>query len=315
MGKIIGAGLKGFTSLLYLLAFCAAGIIIGIWSYFLAKLSYHDLVRSIICDKKKSLANIVQLINKQTKAIEGMAGGAVIYTFFAMLMTCCLGGRSFFAILGLLGDLLIMGCFIAIAVLDRAGAGRRTGNVATPIGNGLSNTTGVAGTNLGLAARLNTVVFSCAVAGAGLMLFTLLLNLLQWINHRKEKSFGPSPDNDYTSGRGKKGGFFARRSKKNNVEPFAEKDVESVGVIPATGLTHVDRHAVRNDMRPSYDTEATVANTGDNAPTKYETPVPQVPAPIIHTSGLPVTTTHYTTPAIYDPEYNPTGSRGTNLNF
>lgn len=46
MGKVVGAGLKSVTSILYLLAFCVSGIIIGIWSFFLAKLSYHDLVCS-----------------------------------------------------------------------------------------------------------------------------------------------------------------------------------------------------------------------------------------------------------------------------
>lgn len=224
-----------------------------------------------------------------------------------MLMTCCLGGRSFFAILGLIGDLLIMGAFIAIAVLDRAGAHARTGNVATPIGNGLASTTGPAGTNLGFAARLNTAVFSCAVAGAGLMLLTFLMNIFQWINHRKEKSYGPSPDNDYTSGRGKKGGLFSRRAKP---EPYIEKDVETAGVIPATGLTNVERHNVRNDMRPSYDTEATLGHA-EPPMTKYEPPVPQVP---VETTPA-VITTHYTTAGRYEPDYNPTGNKGSNLQF
>ena len=42
--KFLGGGLRLFTSMLYFLSFCAAGIILGIFSYFLAKLHLHHQV-------------------------------------------------------------------------------------------------------------------------------------------------------------------------------------------------------------------------------------------------------------------------------
>jgi hypothetical protein len=243
-----------------------------------------------------------------------MAGVAVIYTGLAMLMVCCLGGKTFAAILGLLGDALICAAFVAIAVLDRSGSGRRTGAVNTPVGAGQSGTTSAAGTNLGLAAKLNTTSFACAIGGAGLMAIAFLMQLAMWRNHKKEAAYGPGPDNDYTSGR-KRGGFFNKK-KNNDVEQPFTHEKEAVAV-PVIGATAADRHAHRNDMRPSHDTAYTGTTMGlnDNAPTKYEqeVPVPQTanynqsPA-----SGI-VSTSHYTTPGVYDPTYNPeTGT--SNLN-
>lgn len=54
--------------------------------------------------------------------MEGLSGAAVIYTAFALILTCFLGGIAFFAFMGLLLDILFCGAFIAIAVLARGGA-------------------------------------------------------------------------------------------------------------------------------------------------------------------------------------------------
>jgi hypothetical protein len=277
--KLVGGGLRLFSALVYSLAFCAAAIILGIFSYFLAKLHYHNLG-----------------ISKDWQAVEGMAGVAVIYLAFAMTLTLCLGGKTFFALLGLLMDLLICGAFIAIAILDRSGSTQRSGFVRNPLGAGQSNTTGVAGTNLGLASRLNTTSFACAIAGAGLMAIAFLMQLAMWRHHKKEKAFGPSPDNDYTSG-SKKGGLFARK-KRNDVEQptYIEKETP-VPVIPA--------HTTRDAIRPSHDTQSTYVQT-DNNPSKYDNvPLPTTTGPNI------VSTTHYTTPARYDPNYVPANANGT----
>ena len=61
------------------------------------------------------------------KAVEGMSGGAVIYTGFAVILVCFLGGITFFTLLGVLLDLLFCAAFVAIAVLARAGAKTCTG--------------------------------------------------------------------------------------------------------------------------------------------------------------------------------------------
>lgn len=59
-------------------------VIVGIYSYFLATLSTHDA----------SIATY-------TKAVEGIAGAGVLYTIFALVLTVCLGGKAFFAFIGI----------------------------------------------------------------------------------------------------------------------------------------------------------------------------------------------------------------------
>jgi|SRR5687768_16973754 hypothetical protein len=43
------------------------------------------------------------------------------YSFVAMLLTCCLAGLSFFALLGAIIDLFLFAAMIAVAVLNRDG--------------------------------------------------------------------------------------------------------------------------------------------------------------------------------------------------
>jgi len=87
-------------------------------------------------------------------------------------------------------------------------------------------------------------------------------------HHKKEKRYGPSPDNDYTSGSGNR--FWKRKSKapRTTNDAYA-KDTElgtTGGLAPA---------AV--DVRPSHDTAYTgsTVGAGNNAyvGNKYEPPV------------------------------------------
>jgi len=64
-------------------------------------------------------------------------------------------------------------------------------------------------------------------------------------HHHKEKRFGPSPDNNYTSGYGtKKGGFFSRFSKNRR-----STRTNNTNILPEH--THPDQ------VRDSYATETT----------------------------------------------------------
>lgn len=155
-----GAALTILQTALYALEFCCSGIILGIYSYFLSVLADRDAP-----------------IYTWAKAVEGISGAAVLYTIFAVLLTCCLGGKTIFALLGIILDVLFCGAFIAVAVLTRDGAGSCKGNVKTPLGNGNSNSKQGFGSNgqgdqitysasLGTACRLNTVCFAVAVIGA-----------------------------------------------------------------------------------------------------------------------------------------------------
>ena len=103
--KIAGSALRLFTTFLYILAFCCAAVGLGIYSYFLARLSKNN-----------------RPINNDLRAVEGLTGSAVLYTIFAVLLTCILGGKRLFAFCGILLDILFCGAMIAVAVLTRHGA-------------------------------------------------------------------------------------------------------------------------------------------------------------------------------------------------
>jgi hypothetical protein len=155
-----GFALKGLSWFLRIVEFCCAAIILGIFSYFLAALSNHNL----------SIATYI-------RAVEGISGAAVLYTIFALLLVCCLGGIAFFSVLGMLLDLAFTGAFIYLAYATREGRGSCRGIINTPLGTGNadSNTVIVVGNNnsgftrlpsLHIACRLNTACFAVAIVGA-----------------------------------------------------------------------------------------------------------------------------------------------------
>lgn len=93
-------------------------------------------------------------IPRWMKAVEGMSGGAVIYTASATILVCCLGGITFFTFLGLLLDILFCGAFVAIAVLTRAGAKTCTGARSPLFNNRIRD------------CKFQKAAFATAVAGA-----------------------------------------------------------------------------------------------------------------------------------------------------
>lgn len=253
MGLVKGGFLRLLQTVLYALAFCCAAIILGIYSYFLARLSKDNLS-----------------ISTQDKAIEGLSGAAVLYTIFAVVLTCCLAGVTFFSFLGLVLDVCFIGCMIAIAVMTRHAAKSCSGYVVTPLGSGQADSDAVGSTNYGftgsddasyspnlrLACRLETAVFAVAIIAAFLFLITALMQIVLSRNHKKESKYGPSPANNYTSGRGNRG-FWARKN--------AEKEAE-LGTGAGVGAGLAAPNATR-DIRPSHDTAytgSTVAPTGAN---------------------------------------------------
>jgi len=242
MGIFKGGALRLFQSFLYLINFCCAAIILGIFSYFLAVLADRNFV-----------------IADRWRAVEGLSGAAVVYTIFAVLLTCCLGGVSFFAFLAIILDLAFVGAMIAIAVLTRDGAHSCSNYVNTPLGSGLSSArlqsdTAQSGRDytipvtLGTACRMNKACFAVAIIGAFFFLITALMQIALVRNHKKEKRFGPSPSNNYTSGYGRGKGLFARKNKGTT------RDAEVAG---AGGLA-----AAQPDIRPSHETGYTGTTVG-----------------------------------------------------
>jgi len=100
-----GAALKLFQTILYAIEFVCAAVILGIYSYFLSVLADRD-------------AQIYAWV----KAVEGISGAAVLYTLFAVLLTCCLGGKAFFAFVAIVLDVLFCAAFVVLAILTRDGA-------------------------------------------------------------------------------------------------------------------------------------------------------------------------------------------------
>jgi hypothetical protein len=242
-----GLALKSVSFFLRIIEFCCAAIILGIFSYFLATLHNHDLY-----------------IATYIRAVEGISGAAVLYTIFALLLVCCLGGIAFFSVIGMILDLAFTGAFIYIAWATRGGAHSCRGYVNTPFGSGnanIDNSVFQGGNGITILPSLHTACQlekACfAVAIVGLVFFFLsIFAEVGLINHRrKERAFGPSPNNGYTAGSPKR--KFWQRKPKNTRAMDIEKNPDA---LPT--------HSTPADVRTSYATDATAV--GNEAPySKY----------------------------------------------
>ncbi|KAL2369282.1 hypothetical protein BDBG_06548 [Blastomyces gilchristii SLH14081] len=206
-----------FTNLLFrLLQLACSVIILGIFSYFLAVLTDHNMP-----------------IARWIKAVEGISGAATLYTLAASIFTLCIGGIAFFAALMLILDVCFIAGFIAIAIMTRHGADSCSGIVNTPLGTGNANRPapgfgeGGFGTghdknftylpSLRSACRLQKGSLAVAVIGCILFALSLYPQVLYARHHKRGKRFGPSPRNNYTEGPSRTGprslwGFGPRRA-------------------------------------------------------------------------------------------------------
>lgn len=144
-----GLALKSFSLFLRVIEFCCAAVILGIFSYFLANLSSNN-----------------RHIPTYERAVEGISGAAVVYTFFAFLLVCCVGGVAFFSLLAMILDLAFCGAFIYVAWANRNGAGSNSGTICTPLGCGNTNARVVdSSVRYGTAHRLESAVLAVAIIG------------------------------------------------------------------------------------------------------------------------------------------------------
>lgn len=199
-----GIALRALATTFYGLEFCCAAIILGIYSYFLSVLADRD-----------------EYIPRDFKAVEGISGIAVVYTIFAVVLTFCLGGARFFALLAVILDVAFVGAFIALAVLTRAGAHSCTGVVSTPLGRGGANVDNGSfngqvtyQASFGLSCRLNKAAFAVSVIGAFLFVFSALLQVWVSRHHQREKKEAAAA-NEFAAA-GEKRRFWQRKQK--NVE-------------------------------------------------------------------------------------------------
>ncbi|KAI9792932.1 MAG: hypothetical protein M1816_001254 [Peltula sp. TS41687] len=268
-----GAMLKGAQTGLRLLQLLSSIVILAIFSYFLASLSRHHMRQA-----------------GWVKAVEGIAGAAVLWTLVATLLTCFVGGLTAFGALALLLDLLLLGGMVAVAIMTRGGARSCKGDVSTPLGDGNTRRPGPSKLNMGTppftpnykaACRMEKAVFAVSIILIGLFLLTALLQVLLVRHHKKEKRYGPSPANGYTSGSGKKS-FFGR--KKNTYARDAELATAGTGAVAAV---ETEKHH-HNHIRPSGETGytgSTMATADHTQPTKYSTQGTQGTVPVTTHAG------------------------------
>lgn len=255
-----GAALKGSQTLIRLLQLLGSALILGIFSYFLALLNRHNL-----------------RTGKWVRAVEGIAGAAVLYTLLTTLLTCFVGGHAAFGTLALVFDLLFLGGFIAVAVMNRGGARACDGFVSTALGDGnadarpppISNLNSRGGSyrpNYERACRLEKAAFAVAILLIFLFLLSALLQMLLVRNRKKEQRYGPSPANGYTSGSGKKG-FFGRKQNAYTRDAELATTTVPTTTTTTTGVLETEKHHHHNGPLPV----TTVAPNGAYAPNSIPT--------------------------------------------
>lgn len=143
-----GLVLRFFNLAIRILQTLDAAVILGIYSYFLAIQTKHNVE-----------------IPQWMRAVEGLSGAAALYGLLGCLFTCCLGGVAFFAFMAVVLDVAFVGAMVAIAVLTRDGPQNCQGHVDTPLGSGASKSDSAAQLNFGLACQLEKVVFAVSIIG------------------------------------------------------------------------------------------------------------------------------------------------------
>ncbi|KAK4157646.1 hypothetical protein C8A00DRAFT_29492 [Chaetomidium leptoderma] len=258
MGAAKGIALKGTQLFLRAIQFCCASIVLALFSYFLATLHNHDMP-----------------IGVWVRAVEGIAGAGVLYTILALLMACCIPGRSFPSFVMMVLDVGFIGGFIYIAAVNRGGASSCSGEVDTAFGRGNADTNVVdngsggftALPSLRQACKMETACLAVSIVAVIFFALSPFLSLALVRHHRKEKRFGPSPANDYTEGSGGRARFnFFGLGRKRTV---ADKS-QNPNTLPV--------HTTPDDMRHSYATEQTRVGSSagygglGNGTNKYESP-------------------------------------------
>lgn len=143
-----GIVLRFFNLTIRVLQTLDAAVILGIYSYFLAIQTKHNVD-----------------IPQWMRAVEGLAGAATLYGLLGCLFTCCLGGVAFFAFMAIVLDVAFVGAMVAITVLTRDGPQTCQGQVDTPLGSGKSTDDSASQLNFGMACQLEKVVFAVAIIG------------------------------------------------------------------------------------------------------------------------------------------------------
>jgi hypothetical protein len=250
MGAKSGTALKFLQWFIRGVQFGCAALILAIYSYFLATLHNHDLP-----------------ISNTIRAVEGISGIAVLYTIAALVLVCCLAGRTFSSLLAIILDIAFIGAFIYVAVANKGGASSCTGYLDTPFGRGKAGNQAdgsdgfTALPSYRTACKLQSACLAVSIIAIIFFILSILMEVALVRHHRKEKRFGPGPANGYTGGYAAKGGFFNRIFRRRKTAT-----TDDAHVLPEH--THPDQ---LDPYRQSHATDRTAVNNyPDNTYNKYE---------------------------------------------
>lgn len=165
---------------LYLLCLCVAGVVGGIYGYFLSYLTLHELP-----------------VSASTKAIEGISSATVLYTLINAISTCFLDDRPLLGIISFVLDMCFAGGFIAIAVLTRHSISSCSGYLHTPLGSGVSYSTPPSNKDqagrvpyLWFVCSLDKAVFAVSIVAIVILVTTAVMQLLRFRRQNWKKPFG-----------------------------------------------------------------------------------------------------------------------------
>ncbi|KAH6892121.1 hypothetical protein B0T10DRAFT_483064 [Thelonectria olida] len=244
MGAGSGLALKTVQWFVRGVQLACAALILAIYSYFLAALHNHKIS-----------------ISTTVRAVEGISGFACLYTLAALLFLCCLAGRTFSSFLALLFDVAFIAAFIYVAVANKSGAGSCTGYLDTPFGKGKASQTAkgsdgfTALPSYRTACKLQSACLAIAIIAIIFFCISILVTVGLARHHHREKRFGPSPQNNYTSGYGKTGGFFSKLFRRKN-----RQTTDPDNVLPSHPLPDVNTDY---NNRASHGTERTAVDAAD----------------------------------------------------
>ncbi|CAK7205426.1 hypothetical protein SEUCBS139899_008197 [Sporothrix eucalyptigena] len=233
-----GIGLKLLQFFFRTVIFLCAIVVVVIFAYFLAKLNSADLY-----------------VPTWVRAVEGLSAAAALYILIALLLLWFVGGYIVMLGISVLLDICFIGGFIYIATANRGGSGScNRDNIRSPFGSGDANTDRIinrAGTSVNIpsyrvSCRLQKACLAVSIIAIGFLLFAIGTEFLLARNHRKEKKFGPGPNNDYTSGSGRRRGLFGKKRNATGMNGGKHQDPNAL-----------PQHTEPGQMRESYATEAT----------------------------------------------------------
>lgn len=242
MGTKSGVALKFLQWFFRGIQLLCGAVVLGVYAYFLSVLDNHNLKTT-----------------NDVRANAAIGGAAVLYTIIALLLLCCLAGIMFTSFIAIVLDVAFIGAFIYIAVSNRAGATSCQGYIDTPFGRGQDRNR-VEGNDgftvlpsFHTACRLQSAVLAVAIIAIIFFILSILTEIALVRHHKKEKRFGPSPSNGYTSGSGSPGLFNRIWRRKGHKTQKHDDNVLPQHTTPDQ-LDHT---------RQSYATETTAVHSTD----------------------------------------------------